>query len=356
MTLHTANRVLATALEARAFSAVTAEVGGLSGRYWTHAAGRLGFGPEHQPVTSDTIFDLASLTKVLATTSIALRLVASDQVRLDTAIKNLVRGWEGDDRADVTIRDLLEHSSGLPAWRPYFLTHTGRAAYETAISAESLEYTPRSRSIYSDLGFMLLGFILDDIGAGSLPDQFRAWRSGAAVREPIDFHPPAEWRSRIALTEQDPWRGRVLCGEVQDENAAALGGAAGHAGLFGTAAAVGACARWWLARLSGSDDEATGVSASLAQSFTVRSHVRGSSRAVGWDTMVPTSSCGTRLSARAVGHTGFTGTSLWIDPSNDLYIDLLTNRVHPTRDNEAIQQVRRDFHDAVISDLENERA
>jgi CubicO group peptidase (beta-lactamase class C family) len=143
----------------------------------------------------------------------------------------------------------------------------------------------------------------------------------------------------------------VLQGEVHDENAAALGGVAAHAGLFGTAAAVGNAARWWLRLLQGQDDAATGMSARAATAFATRSSVPGSSRALGWDTMLPTSSCGTRMSARAVGHTGFTGTSLWIDPEQDLYFVLLTNRVHPTRHNDAIRPVRRQFHDAAIGDL-----
>src|SRR5262249_48866614 len=169
------------------------------------------------------------------------------------------------------------------------------------------------------------------------------------VVEEIQFHPPAHWRTRVAPTEDDPWRGRVLVGEVHDENASALGGAAGHAGLFGTVAAVGSCARHVLQVLGGR----TGAFARLTlETFvTRRSDVPGSSRALGWDTMLPTSSCGTRLSSRAFGHTGFTGTSLWLDPEQNVYVAFLTNRVHPTRTNEAIRRVRPALHDAVIADL-----
>ena len=127
----------------------------------------------------------------------------------------------------------------------------------------------------------------------------------------------------------------ALFGDI-DENAAALGGVASHAGLFGTAAAVGACARWWMR------------SPSLAL-FATKSSVPGSSRSLGWDTMLPTSSCGTKMSTTAIGHTGFTGTSLWIDPAQDLYVVILTNRVHPTREGEGIQEVRRALHDAIVS-------
>jgi CubicO group peptidase (beta-lactamase class C family) len=169
------------------------------------------------------------------------------------------------------------------------------------------------------------------------------------IVEEIQFAPPSLWRARIAPTEQDPWRGRLLVGEVHDENAAALGGIAGHAGLFGTAAAVGSYARHLLQVLDGR----AGVirRATLEEFVTKRADIPGSSRALGWDTMLPTSSCGTLMSARAFGHTGFTGTSLWIDPEKDVYVALLTNRVHPTRANEAIKHVRPAVHDAVVEEL-----
>ena len=168
--------------------------------------------------------------------------------------------------------------------------------------------------------------------------------AGSTTRSP--FSPPLEWRDRIAPTEDDPWRGRLLAGEVHDENAAALGGVAGtrgavrHGGRGRRAPRAGGCAHL--------RDDAHRIQRAR---FAERSTVPGSSRALGWDTMLPTSSCGTRMSARAIGHTGFTGTSLWLDPERDLYFVLLTNRVHPTRTNDAIQSVRRAFHDAVAEDL-----
>jgi CubicO group peptidase (beta-lactamase class C family) len=258
--------------------------------------------------------------------------------------------WSGQDREAVTIADLLEHSSGLPGHRPYFKTMTGRAAYERAICEEPLEYTPRSKSIYSDLGFILLGFILEDAADAALDAQFDVWRRQAGIDAPLAFTPLAEWRRRIAPTEQDEWRGRLLVGEVHDENASALHGVAGHAGLFGTARGVGESARWWMSAMTSRSDPAL---QRLAVSFVLKSSVAGSSRALGWDRMLTTSSCGTKMSARAIGHTAFTGPSLWIDPERDVYFALLNNRVHPTRANDQIQQVRRAFHDAVIDDLQD---
>jgi CubicO group peptidase (beta-lactamase class C family) len=206
---------------------------------------------------------------------------------------------------------------------------------------------PRSQSVYSDLGFMLLGIVL---GRGvALQQRFDAMWTQMATGEELQFLPPERWRARTAPTERDPWRQRVLVGEVHDENAAALGGVAGHAGLFGTAPAVGAFARHLFQVLDGR----TGVFAepSLRRFVTRRAGIPGSSRALGWDTMLPTSSCGSRMSTTAFGHTGFTGTSLWLDPATGVYVVLLTNRVHPTRENSAIQRVRPALHDAVMSDV-----
>jgi len=245
----------------------------------------------------------------------------------------------------VSVRDLLSHSSGLPAHRHYYkeLRSSGPAAYAGAIAAEPLEYEPRTKSIYSDLGFMLLGFIL---GRGtSIEERFEALKAEVAPADDLQFHPPAVWLTRTAPTEIDWWRGRLLKGEVHDENTFALGGAAGHAGLFGTAASVGSVARHFLQVLNG---RAGAVRADTLSIFTSRRTDVPGSRALAWDTMLPTSSCGTLMSARAFGHTGFTGTSLWIDPERDRYVVLLTNRVHPTRANVAIQGVRRALHDAVM--------
>lgn len=349
MTFERAEAVLIEGQRARVFPAATAEVGTSDGALWSTAVGRLMYDDTSAIATVDTVFDLASLTKVLSTATIAALLVDRGTVALDDRVKDRIPSWRATDRGDVTIQDLLEHCSGLPSHRRYFKTLAGRAAYEAAICAETLAYPPRTQAIYSDPGFMLLGFLLEDAGAQPLDRQFDVWRDACVPNAEIGCHPPMAWRPRTAPTENDPWRARVLIGEVHDENASALGDVAGHAGLFGTAAAVGACARWWLRALRG--DETQPMSPDTARRFARRSTVPGSSRALGWDTMLPTSSCGTRLSPESIGHTGFTGTSLWLDPARDLYVTLLTNRVHPTRRNDGIQETRRAFHDAVVLDL-----
>jgi CubicO group peptidase (beta-lactamase class C family) len=264
----------------------------------------------------------------------------------DPVSRHLPR-WRGPDRDGVTVRDLLAHASGLPAHRPFYLTLRGRDAFEAAICATPLEYEPRTRSVYSDLGFMLLGFILEN--ASPVAAQFDTLRLQMGGIQELQFNPPDIWKRRTAPTQQNAARGRLLVGEVDDDNTWALGGAAGQAGLFGTAAAVGECARHVLQVLEGRAGAFR--SDTLATFIARQTYVPGSSRALGWDTMLPTSSCGGRLSPRAFGHTGFTGTSLWIDPDKGIYVVLLTNRVHPTPDNEAIKAIRPAVHDAVIEEL-----
>lgn len=351
--------ILREAIAARAFPAAVFEVGRAEAPIWTSAAGRLTYESDAPETTPGTVFDLASLTKAIATTTLAMRAVDSGRLALDAPVADYLRGWRGRDRETVTVRDLLAHASGLTAYLPLYRDCTGRHEFEHVICSLPLEYVPRSQSLYSDLGFMLLGFILEDV-AGSTETVPRRWDPASALAsqfrrvatyitaEPLAFHPPRSWRPYTAPTEVDRWRGRLLVGEVHDENTWALGGAAGHAGLFGTASGVGAFARTALLTIGGRDILAK---TATARDFIRRTDVPGSSRALGWDTMLPTSSCGARMSPAAIGHTGFTGTSLWIDWERNVYVVLLTNRVHPSRENEAIRAVRPAFHDAVLEEL-----
>ena len=340
--------LLADAAARRVFPCATIEVGGRDEVYWRHACGTLSYDDESAAPTLDTVFDLASLTKVLATTTLVMRAVDAGALRLDDTLGRWIDEWRGTDRNGVTVADLLEHAGGLTAHLPFFRDHLGRGEFQHAICTLPLEYPPRSRSLYSDLGFILLAFLVDD-AAGGIPidTQFDQLARRLNLGD-LRYRPPATWRQRTAPTEVDLWRGRLLQGEVHDENGWALGGVAGHTGLFGTAPAVGRFARALLETLAGAARLAN--PATLAR-FLRPSAVPGSSRALGWDTMLVTSSCGHRLSSDAFGHTGFTGTSLWIDPSQDLYVVLLTNRVHPTRNNDAILELRPAVHDAVVEAL-----
>jgi CubicO group peptidase (beta-lactamase class C family) len=339
--------VIAQGQRDRAYPAAVVEVGTAAGVLWRQAFGRLDCEPESAAARDDTIFDLASLTKVLATTTLAMQLVDARRIALSDPIARWIPEWRGHDREHVTLGALLTHSSGLTAWLPFYRDYTGRKEFQHAICSLPLEYTPDSQSVYSDLGFMVLAFALEDAGGASFELQ-----STKLLRRitpaPLLFNPPGVLRPRIAPTERDPWRGRLLAGEVHDENCWALGGAAGHAGLFGTAQAVGDFARAMLQALKGTASNV--ASRDTVRLFVTRSQIPGS-RALGWDTMLPTSSCGAKLSATAFGHTGFTGTSLWIDPEREVYVVLLTNRVNPTRENSAIRQIRPALHDVVMEIL-----
>jgi serine-type D-Ala-D-Ala carboxypeptidase len=333
--------IVETAIANRVFPGASIEAGRAGGPIFTFQAGTLGYDAGSPAVTAETTYDLASLTKVIATAALLHDAVTAGRMRVDDRVRHWITSWTGEDRQAVTLRDLLEHASGLPAHRNYYESRRTRAAFELAISEEPLDYPPRARSIYSDPGFMLLGFAIEHAAGDTLDRQFDRWRDrelGTGL--PLRYRPPLDWRPHIAPTEVTPDRSE-LRGEVHDENASALGGVAAHAGLFGTAAAVGSGARWWMR-------------SSALPLFSARSTVTGSSRALGWDTMLPTSSCGTRMSPRAIGHTGFTGTSLWIDPASDLYVVILTNRVHPRRDGEGIQEVRRALHDAIVTALRDD--
>lgn len=337
-----ATAVITEGIASRAFPAASVNVGTGGGPVWQQAFGRLTYDDTAAPATADTVFDLASLTKVIATTSIAMHQVATGVIGLDTRVGEILSSCAQSPAGAIVVRQLLDHSSGLPGHLRLWERASGREAFETAICETRLEREPGSASVYSDPGFMLLGFALEASGAAPLDRQFNTlW---GTQQQPLLYCPDAGLLDRIAPTEIDAWRGRLIRGEVHDENAAALGGVAAHAGLFGTAAAVGSFARLVLRTFREHTQLGTPDAMKI---FSSRTGVPGSSRALGWDTALPTSSSGSRMSARAIGHTGFTGTSLWIDPERDVYAVLLTNRVHPTRENEKLLPLRGRFHDAL---------
>ena len=364
-----ARRVVVEAIRARVFPAAAIEVGNSASALWSEAVGTLTFDVSSPPANVNTPFDLASLTKVVATTTVVMELVRTGALDLDERVSAFFEDWRGADREPVTVRDLLEHASGLAA-RLLDPPPTGRRELEHDIGAMPLEYRPRSRSTYSDLGFILLGFLAADRGGASLAAQFdRVWvrlqpdRDPGSVRLQPDgdagvllrpdllaFDLPAEVRRLAAPTrpmDEDARRGRLLVGDVHDTYAVALGGVAGHAGMFGTAPALGAFARVVLRASRGEAGGPPPFSPPLVAAFTTKSVVADSSRALGWDTMRHTSSCGSRMSSLAFGHVGFTGTSLWIDPARDRYFVLLTNRACDGGTIDDMRAVRRAFHDAL---------
>jgi CubicO group peptidase (beta-lactamase class C family) len=264
----------------------------------------------------------------------------------------------------MTVRHLLEHSSGLAAWRAYhdeLAAHAGGAWLKTRrakqavrrmVTAERLVTPPGARAEYSDLGFILLEWILERLSNRPLHKLFSRRLAGRLPRGRLFFIDLVKGRKPkgavFAASERCPWRGQTLSGEVHDDNTWAVGGVSGQAGLFGDARGVAAMATCWLDSFLG---RATFFHRDLVRLFFRRSKVPGSHRALGFDTPSRGCSAGRRLGPGSVGHTGFTGTSLWIDPKRELIVVLLTNRVHPTRDNLAIQAFRPGLHDLVVECL-----
>jgi|CXWL01.1.fsa_nt_gi beta-glucosidase-like glycosyl hydrolase/uncharacterized protein YbbC (DUF1343 family) len=313
------------------------------------AFGHQSYDPGAPAVTPDTIYDLASLTKVVATTTVAMTLVDEGLLDLDKRVRDYLPAFTGPGKDAVTVRHLLTHSAGIDWWAPLYEDTRGKAEYLRKIQAMPLVSPPGSVMKYSDLGVILLGEILERVSGRNLDDL--ATERVFAPLGTIDtgFRPTAERKGRIAPTEVV--EGRAVHGEVHDENARALGGLAAHAGLFGTAPDLARFAQMLLWR--GVHDHRRIVNRATVDLFTRRAGLPiDSDRGLGWDTKSPTgSSAGALFSARSFGHTGFTGTSIWIDPERELFVILLTNRVHPTRENNLIREVRPALADAVVRGL-----
>ncbi len=247
----------------------------------------------------------------------------------------------------VTVRHLLVHTSGLPAHRPYYLAARSSEDVLDSVYATPLDTVPGARMVYSDLDYILLGEIVQRVSGEPLDAYLEAHVFGPLGMHDTGFRPPPWTWSDVAPTERDPWRGRLVRGEVHDENAYAMGGVSGHAGLFGSARDLARFARMLLAR--GTLDGVRVLDAAAIDTFTRVQNPAVSHRALGWETPNGINSAGHRMSARAFGHTGFTGVSLWIDPGRDLFVVLLTNRVNPTRANTRILDVRVRLADAVLA-------
>ncbi|HTA51077.1 MAG TPA: serine hydrolase domain-containing protein [Verrucomicrobiae bacterium] len=299
-----------------------------------------------------TLFDLASLTKAVATTTIAMLLYERGLLDLEAPVSAIVPEFTTDAardprRQEVTLRMLLTHSSGLPAHEKFFLKARTRAELLEAAFTTPLAVDPATRTEYSDIGFIILGTALERLADESL-DRF----SQREIFAPLamthtTFNPPLEIRAKIPPTADDQtFRRRIIQGEVQDENASVLGGVAPHAGLFSTAEDL---AKFAQAMLNHGSPILRPETVAL---FTRReSTPPGTSRALGWDTPSAPSQSGKYFSPQSFGHLGYTGTSLWIDPARQLSITLLTNRTWPDSSNQAIKQIRPKFHDAIIEAL-----
>lgn len=341
------DRVIARAIKAGGFPGGAVVIGRNGATVLRKGYGNLSWSGKSPVSADETIYDLASLTKVVATTTAIMILYDQGKIRLEDRASQYIPGFSGGMKDDVTVQQLLEHRSGLPAGRDLWRIALTPGEARQAVIDTPLECAPGSCYIYSDLGADLLGFIAESV-SGERLDVFMQEH----VFEPLGmtstmFRPHWTLRERIAPTELTPPRGYPLRGEVHDENAFALGGVAGHAGLFSTAADLALFAQMML-----NGGELNGVrivSDSTVALFTTRANPDGTTRALGWDTCGHDGSCGKYLSRRAFGHTGFTGTSMWIDPDRNLFVILLTNRVHAARarrPSKVIADIRADVADA----------
>ena len=335
------------------------------GHRFVYGTGHLGEGDSTRP-DGETIYDLASLTKVIALTTMTMFAVQNGKLELDTPVWRYVPAFRGEAKDSITIRMLLMHASGLPAWRPLYRETRSRAAALALVDTTALTSKPGSHFEYSDLGAIVLTQAVEAVLGHRIDTLATREIFTRLGMQSTRYLPPSSWVSRIAPTEDDPWRGRMLRGEVHDENASRLEGVSGHAGLFSDADDLLTFAEWLLSQedrgiVSGEKARscldaplsAPSLLPGVLAEFTRRQRlVPGSSRALGWDTPSEGSSAGNRLSEHAFGHTGFTGTSIWIDPDRCLAIVLLSNRVHPTRENNRWGPVRAQVADRVVVTLD----
>jgi CubicO group peptidase (beta-lactamase class C family) len=320
---------------------------------FVHPTGQLG-ADDHTLVQANTVYDLASLTKVVGLTTAVMFAVDEHLLELDAPVQRYVPAFAGPEKERVTLRMLLTHSSGLPAWRPLYREISSRKEAFALVDSTPLDTLPRTRETYSDLGAILLTQVVESVYHQRLDSLLQQRLFEPLGMSSTTYVPPASWLSRIAPTEMDPWRGRVLRGEVHDENAAIMDGVSGHAGLFSSAEDLLVFSEWILNQTGGrSGRQSVGrptIRPAVVTEFTrCQNLVPGSSRALGWDTPAPGSSAGAHLSEHSIGHTGFTGTSLWIDLDRRLAIVLLSNRVNPTRDNPRWAPVRAKIADLVMT-------
>jgi len=314
--------------------------------------------PQVAPMRRDTIFDLASLTKPLATTLALMKLVDEGRIYLDQRIQDLLPVSLPAEKGNLTLRLLLAHSSGLAGWKPFYaeLEHVKPLERKKWVRDRILEaplaYRPGEGVLYSDLGFMLLEWIVEEAAAMPMPEfLLRCFYGPLALKRTLFLDrgkAPLFGKAEFAATEKCPWRNEIVLGFVHDENAFALGGFSGHSGLFGTAGEVYLLINVLREHYFHGRSDYLGPG-TVREFFTRQDVVKGSSWALGWDTPSPgNSSSGRYFSEKSVGHLGFTGTSVWMDLEQDVLVVFLSNRVHPTRGNERIRTFRPRLHDAIM--------
>ncbi len=348
--------VIEKAIADKPFPGATLAVG-LRGRVAIHAFGKLSYDAKAAATTPATMYDIASLTKVVATTTLVAKLAEGDfavPLDLDAKVERYLPEWASRPNAEwrrrVTVRHLLTHTSGLPPFKDYWRTSKSKQDTLTKIFAEPLDYEPGTKEVYSDLGIILMAEIIERLTGRTLDDLAKTYIFSPLGMNNTMYRPPKKLWPQIAPTEIDNnLRHRLVQGEVHDENAFAIGGVSGHAGVFSTAPDLAAFCQMLL---NGGVYAHQRIlrRATIAQ-FTAPQQLSGGTRTLGWAVPTEGGSSGHYFSTHSFGHTGFTGTSIWIDPDRQLFVVLLTNRVHPTRENTKVQQVRPALHDAVMQAL-----
>jgi len=352
-------------VEKGSFPGASYAVGTSAGIVTAGAIGSAVVDPERIAATTATIYDVASLTKPLITTTLVLKAIAEGRLQLETLVADVLEELSIDDRKGaMTVRHLLTHTSGFQSWFPMYSQGRGSLSYLLTLASRPLTYETGSQVIYSDLGFITLCLILERLYGKAAPALAREKILDPLGLKDALFNPPPELRFRIAATgwgnptEQslaadrkvafDGFRDYMLWGEVNDGNAWGMGGFAGNAGLFATATDVLRLARIYLHSGEGVLDRSLVVSA-----LTNYTAGLDENRGLGWQLRSDKASHASAvLSSSSFGHTGFTGTSVWVDPERDLILVLLTNRVHPTVSHADMQAVRRAFHASVIGSME----
>jgi serine-type D-Ala-D-Ala carboxypeptidase len=322
-------------------------------------AGNSSIIPRVLPMKKDTIFDLASLTKPFAVSLSFMKLVNDKRVDLDQPLSDLIRVEDLKDKNALTLRSILSHSAGFKEWMPFYLElikyspDERKKVLRQRIIEEPLQYATGSGSLYSDLGFMILEWVIETISGETLKEFVHRnfYQPLGLKRTYLSAVVPPFSRDEYAATEDCPWRKRIIRGEVHDENAFSAGGYSGHAGLFGTAEEVFILADMLMGHYLGKRSDY--LSPDIVRLFFKRQEaVKGSTWALGWDTPSPeNSSAGIYISHASVGHLGFTGTSIWMDLERDILAVFLSNRIHPSRNNIKIRAFRPVLHDLVFKEI-----
>ncbi len=312
---------------------------------YENAFGHLIYDDSASMVTTNTIYDLASLTKVIATTTAAMICIDTRLFNIDDKAAKYIPQFGENGKQDITIKNLLLHNSGLPAFKKFYALYNTPGEVLNDIYSTRLLYPTGTKTIYSDLGMIVLGKIIEKV-TGETLDKF----CNTEIFKPLGmndtyYNPPSSLKFRIAPTEFDKyWRNRLLIGEVHDETASLLKGVSGHAGLFSTAGDISKLLQMLLQK--GVFEGRRIIDSSTVKLFTSK---QSNERGLGWDIKSAAgSSAGSLFSSKSYGHTGFTGTSVWTDPERDLFVVFLTNRVYPTRNNNKIIKIRPELHDLII--------